>query len=308
MKKIKLLFPWLISAIVFWSAGFAYNVYFGGLIGWHRKAYNNKVALASDIQAQRRLILVGGSGVQYTFNAEYMEEQLGFPVFNFGLDGQLGFDLILPITLEEIREGDIVLLIPEYLMLLDDVGTGPIAFPFALATNNLDLIEVSQKDFLENTFTLGIPGLNSLVKSAVDLTTKGHFDDYYSDPLTPRGEPTRTFLRQSPWWQMTIRRTVSDHSLKVIEEFKEDVESKGGTLILSLPIIYGDNDEQTLVNVKETAEKLAKIAPIIYDEKTLNIWTDYNLFADTHYHLKPEGRMIRSDQVIKELKPILDNK
>ncbi len=307
MRKIKSLFPWLISAIVFWSAGFAYNVYFGGLIGWHRKAYNNKVALAGDIKAQRRLILVGGSGVHYTFNAEYMEDELGFPVFNFGLDGQVGLDLILPITLEEIREGDIVLLIPEYLMLLDDVGTGPIAFPFALATNNLDLIEVSQKDFFENTLTLGIPGLNSLVKSGVDLITKGHFDDYYSDPLTPRGEPTRTFLRQSSWWQMTITRTVSDHSIQVIEEFKKDVENKSATLILSLPIIYGDNDEETLANVKETAEKLAKIAPIIYDEKTLNIWTSSDLFADTHYHLKPEGRIIRSDQVIEELKSILNN-
>lgn len=304
MKPVKLL-PWLISLSVAWSSGFVYNVYFGGLIGWHRKTYNNKVALAANIQAEKRLIFVGGSGVHYTPNSEYMEEKLGFPVFNMGLDGKLGLDVILPLALEQIKKGDIVLLIPEYLLLLDDDGIGTISFQLALATNHLNLVKLSPKEFFENIWMLGIPGLKPLVKSGVDLATKGYFDEYFSDPITKRGEPTKTWERKSKWWPMTVDQPVSEYSLKSIAKFKQDVEAKGGTLILSLPIIYGSNDDKTRENVQKTADQLAKIAPLIYDQETLNIWTDSNLFADTHYHLKPEGRIIRSQEIMKELQPRL---
>ncbi|HAX78244.1 MAG TPA: hypothetical protein DCY88_21095, partial [Cyanobacteria bacterium UBA11372] len=37
---------------------------------------------------------------------------------------------------------------------------------------------------------------------------------------------------------------------------------------------------------------------------TLNMKNDSNLFADTHYHLKPEARIIRSKQIVAELKVI----
>lgn len=304
MKPTKLL-PWLISLTIAWLLGFTYNVYFGGIIGWHRKAYNDKLALATNIQAEKRLILVGGSGTHYTPNSEYMEKKLGFPVINMGLDGKLGLDVIFPSVLKEIKKGDIVLAIPEYLMLLDDDGIGTISIQFSLATNQLNLINVSPKTFLDNTWMLGIPGLKSVVKSGVDLATKGYFDEYYADPITKRGDPSRTWHRKSKWWQLTIDKPVSKYSLERITKFKQEVEAKGATLILSLPIIYGSRDAETIKNVQKTADELAKIAPLIYDKETLNIWQDSSLFADTHYHLLPEARIIRSQQIIDELQPIL---
>lgn len=305
MKATKLL-PWIISFGVAWSLGFFYNVYYGGLIGWHRKAYNNKVAIASNIQADKRLILVGGSGVHYTPNAEYMEEKLGFPVINMGLDGKLGLDVILPSVLKEIKQGDIVLFIPEYLLLLDNDGIGTISTHFSVATNQTNVVKVSPSKFLEDTWMLGIPGLKTFIKSGVDLSTKGYIDEYYSDPLTPRGDPTRTWERKSKWWELTVKKPASKYSLAKIKQFKQDVEAKGGTLILSLPIIYGSTDEKTMENVQNIATQLEAIAPLIYDPKTLNIWTDSSLFADTHYHLLPEARIKRSQEIITQLKPILN--
>ncbi len=137
------------------------------------------------------------------------------------------------------------------------------------------------------------------------MATKGKFDEYYSDPLTERGEPTKTWERQGKWWKLTISKPISSHSIQKIQQFKQDVEAKGATLILSLPVIYGKDDEQTIKNIRQTQEELSKIAPTIYDPETLNIWDDVSSFAETHYHLKPEGRIKRTQEIVQQLKPIL---
>lgn len=297
--------PWLIAFVLSWSLGFAFNVYHGGLIGWLRKAYNHKVALVNNIQGNHRIILVGGSGMHYSVDVQLMEQKLGIPAFNFGLDGKLGLDVIFPSILPEIRQGDIVLVIPEYLMLEDDDGLGTISTHFAIATHKFDMIDVPIQKWLEDGWILGIPGLNAIVKSGVDLATKGKFDEYYADPLTERGEPTKTWERSGKWWKLPINKSITPHSIQKIQQFKQDVEAKGATLILSLPVIYGDNSEETIKNVTQTKAELSKIAPTIYDPATLNIWTDATPFAETHYHLKPEGRIKRTEEIVEQLKPIL---
>ncbi len=195
--------------------------------------------------------------------------------------------------------------IPEYLMLEDEDGLGTISTHFAIATNKLDTVDVSTEKWLEDGWMLGLPGLNALVKSGVDLATKGKFDEYYSDPLTERGEPTKTWERNAKWWKLPVNKSITPYSVKKIQQFKQDVEAKGATLILSLPVIYGDNSEKTIKNVSQTKAELSRIAPTIYDPETLNIWTDVTPFAETHYHLKPEGRIKRTEEIVEQLKPIL---
>lgn len=306
--KLRKILPWTIAIVSAWSLGFVYNVYHGGIVGWLRKTYYNKVAIASELEnAPRRLIIVGGSGAHYTVDSQYLEDRLGFPVINMALDGKLGLDVIFPTVLQHIRPGDIVLAIPEYLMLLDKDGLGEISVHFSLAINRPNYLDVSPRKFVEDTWILGVVGLKSLAKSGVDLATIGKFNEYYSDPITSRGDPTKTWIRKSKWWKLKVNKPISKHSIKRIQEFKQNLESKQATLILSLPIIYGDADhEKTITNITKTQAELKKIAPLIYERETLNVWTDSDLFADTHYHLKPEGRLKRSQELIQQLTPILE--
>ena len=305
MKNLIKLAPWLIIAGLAWSFGFFYNVYYGGLIGRLRGMYYNKVALAEQIEGSKRLIIVGGSGAHYTVNSKLMEEELGIPVFNFGLDGNLGLNVIFPTILEQVRSGDIVLIIPEYLMLLDEDGFGDRSAYFAVAIGKPRLGEVPPKQFAQDTFALGVPSLRGMTKSAIDIVKQVEVPDYYADPITDNGDPTKTWERKSKWWEMTLKNPVTSHSVARIKQFREELEAKGATLVISLPIIYASKDEKTVKNAEKTAEKLGQIAPLIYDEN-LNLWTDVNLFADTHYHLKPEGRVIRSQELVKQLKPIIE--
>ncbi|NEO56115.1 MAG: hypothetical protein F6K54_25390 [Okeania sp. SIO3B5] len=307
MKNPIKIIPWLVIAGFAWSLGFFYNVYYGGLIGRLRGMYYNKVALAAEVEGSKRLIIVGGSGAHYTVNSKLMEEELGIPVFNFGLDGNLGLNVIFPTILEQVRPGDIVLIIPEYLMLLDEDGLGDRSTYFGVAIGKPRLGGIPPKQFAQDTFGLGVPSLRRLTKSAIDIVEQVEVPDYYADPITDWGDPTKTWERKSKWWKMTVNKPVTPHSIARIKQFREELEAKKASLVISLPIIYANTNEKTVKNVEKTAEELGKIAPLIYDEK-LNLWTDVNLFADTHYHLKPEGRVIRSKVLVKQLQPIIQPK
>ncbi|TVQ46367.1 MAG: hypothetical protein EA365_05675 [Gloeocapsa sp. DLM2.Bin57] len=301
-KSLKLV-PWLLALPLAWLIGYSYNVIYGGGISWLRIMYQNKLELASEIDSQRRVIIIGGSGVHYTINAEQIEQELGIPVFNLGLDGKLGLNVLLPSVLPAIREGDIVVLIPEYLMLSDSDGLGEISSWFGVATGKPGLGDIPPKQLLQDTWLLGIPSLRALTKSGIDLITKGQLEEYYSDPLTNRGDPTKTWERSSQWWKLTVNEPISPHSIAMINSFQQQVEAKGATLLLSLSWIYGSTDPQTVKNIQITAKELEAIAPLLYNRESLNIKTDSSLFADTHYHLKPEGRKLRSQELAQQLQP-----
>ncbi|MGK7932563.1 MAG: hypothetical protein AB4041_14170 [Microcystaceae cyanobacterium] len=300
------LLPWGIAASVAWLVGFAYNTRIDGKIGLLTQMYGEKTVLAAQKQGEQRIILVGGSGVHYSVNSQRLEEELGIPVFNFGLDGNLGFNVIFPTILSEIREGDIVLLIPEYLMLMDDDGVGERSVYFEAATRKIGKANIPLKTYLEDGFSLGVPSLRPLVKTSLDIVTKGHIDNYYSDPITPWGDPTKTWGRESEWWPLTINKSITPHSVQRIRQFREQLAEKNAQLVIAVPWIYGSTDKKTLKNVQKTAEKLSKIAPTLYNPDSLNIQTDSSLFADTHYHLVPEARLMRTKQIVEEITPLLE--
>lgn len=166
-----------------WGLGYAYNIYGGGELSWLRIMYGRKSAIAAEIDAPRRLLITGGSGAHYTINSELMEQELGIPVVNLGLDGKVALNVIVAGALEQIRRGDTLLLIAEYPLLQDPDGFDERSATFGIAIGQPGLANVPLKQFVQDGFLLGVPSLRSLAKSSVDLLEKGHLTGYYSGPL-----------------------------------------------------------------------------------------------------------------------------
>ena len=305
---IKSLLPWAAGIVTAWSLGFMFNVYLGGELNWLRKMYWDKVAIAQGIKNTPKLLITGGSGAHYTIDSALLEQELGLPVVNLGLDGPIGLNVILSSVIEQVKPGDTVLLIPEYLLLLDPDGIGDRSTSFSIAISQPGLGNIPLKQFLQDTIALGTPSLRVLAKSTVDLVTEGEFRGYYSDPVNSQGDPTVTKLRDpnQPWWKITLRRGITRHAAEEIQNFKQEVEARGGNLILSLPWIYGSKDEKTTKSIQRTAFYLSEIAPTIYNRQNYNVQENLSYFADTHYHLVPEGRKARARQLAQELKPLID--
>ncbi len=307
MRKLLKLAPWFITAGVAWSVGFVYNVYYGGELSWLRAMYFHKMALAAQIKAPRRLLIIGGSGVHHSINSETLEQELDIPVMNMGLDGPVGLNVILPSILKAVRPGDIVLLIPEDLILIDEDGLLERSASFGIAIGRPGLGEVPPKELAQEFLMLGIPSLRAITKSSVDLVEKGRMKGYYSDPITKRGDPTVTKYRQGKWWQWSLKKPISKHAITRITQFRKEVEAKGATLVLSLPWVYASPDKQTVANMRNIVQNLAKIAPLVYEPTSYNLKTDSRLFADTHHHLVPEARKMRSRQLAQQLSFVLES-
>jgi hypothetical protein len=303
-KPLKLA-PWLIAAGVTWSLGYVYNVHYGGELSWLQRMYKQKIALAAEVKASRRLLITGGSGAHHSLNSEVLEQELGIPVLNLGLDGPVGLNVILPSILEAVRPGDTVLLIPEDLILLDEDGLLERSVPFGIATGRPGLGNVPAKQLVQGWWMLGIPTLRGLTKSTIDIIEEGRMRGYYDGPLTERGDPSTFKERKGKWWKWTIKKPISSHAIARITQFREELKAKDATLILSLPWVYASTDETTVASMKKTARELGKIAPIVYDRDSFNLQTDSSLFADTHHHLVPEARTIRSQELAQQLKPVL---
>ncbi|HBB32490.1 MAG TPA: hypothetical protein DDZ80_08605 [Cyanobacteria bacterium UBA8803] len=297
---------WIAVAALAWGIGYVYNARYGGELSWLRMMYERKMALAEQVQAPRRLLITGGSGAHYTINSALIEQELGIPVLNLGLDGPVGLDVILPSILGQVRQGDIVLLVPEYLILWSENGLGDRSSQFGVAIGRPGLGGVPPKQLAQDMLMLGTPTLRAATKSTLDVIQKGQLTGYYSEPVNERGDPTVTKTRTGKWWELPINQPASSHAIKRIAKFHQEVQAKGATLILSLPWVYARTDEKSVSNVKKTAAELAKIAPTIYDKQSLNMQTDSSLFADTHYHLQPEARIKRSHQIVQELQEILE--
>lgn len=304
-KPLKLT-SWLAVAVVAWTIGYIYNARYGGELSWLRMMYERKIALAQKVEAPRRLLITGGSGAHYTINSELLEEKLGIPVLNLGIDGPVGLNVILPSILDQVRPGDIVLLIPEYLILWSENGLGDRSAQFGVAIGRPGLGGVPPKELAQNTLLLGTATLRGATKSTIDVIEKGRMTGYYSDGVTDHGDPAPTDdkRRTGDWWELPISQPITKQALQRIAEFKQEVEAKNATLVLSLPWVYGRTDQKSVANVKKTAAELAKIAPLIYDRESLNIKKNPDLFADTHYHLTPASRIIRARELVKQLRDI----
>ncbi|MBD2567033.1 hypothetical protein [Anabaena lutea] len=303
MNKFLRLSSWFAIAGLTWGVGYLYNARYGGELSWLRMMYEQKMAIAKEVQAPQRILIVGGSGAHYTVDAELMQKDLGIPTLNMATDGPIGLDVILPSISDVIKKGDIVVLIPEYLLLLDDDGFGDRSGQFGAAIGKPGLGNIPTKQLAQDMMLLGVSTLKAVTKSSLDLVEKGRLTGYYSDPITANGDPTVMKQRtKSKWWSLTINDSVSPHSLRRIQQFKQEVEAKGATLVLGLSWIYGSTDSTTLGNIRKTAEELGKIAPVLYDKESLNVKTDSSLFADTHYHLNPSGRRTRTTELVQQLK------
>jgi hypothetical protein len=218
-----------------------------------------------------------------------MEKALGLPVMNFGTNGGIGLNVLLSSVIDQVSPGDIILLIPEYPLILNDNGLDRLSATFSLVIGRPGLGGVPPKELAENTLALGVPSLQALVKTGQDWIQEGRLD-YFGDPLTKRGDATIELKRSGKWWKMPIKSSITKHSIESLHQFRKDVE------------LRGSEDEETRRNIQKTADALSEVAPTLYDPNTLNIEKNSDFFADTHYHLKIPYRVKRSQQLAKQLR------
>ncbi|WP_049557456.1 hypothetical protein [Limnoraphis robusta] len=304
---------WFAVASLVWTAGYIHNRYLDPEVNWIKTIYEEKIERSSQIKGSKRILIVGGSGTHFGIDALQIEQQVGIPVVNMGLHAGLGLNTILASVASEIRPGDIVLLIPEYGLLADD-GTGYFSSMFGAAVSQPGLGGFGVEQRAKEVMLMGVPGSDRIVQSIKRLQENlfAHFsentsstkpDGQYQTNLDQRGSPM--ILPSGSSTPDSLKVEISEHSLKRLNVFHQDVEQAGGILVFGLPWILSKNDDQSVEAAQTVISALNEIAPVIYDQD-LNLKSDPSLFGDTIYHLSPTGRKIRSSEIVNQLQSIIN--
>jgi len=90
---------------------------------WTASLYAAKIHAARAVHGPR-ILVVGGSGTLFSFDAQTASRRTGRTVINFGTHAGLGLPYILDRAARELRPNDVILLAPEYELLERSAAPG----------------------------------------------------------------------------------------------------------------------------------------------------------------------------------------
>lgn len=258
-----------------------------------------------------RIIVVGGSNVAFGIDSELMESRLGMPVVNMGMHGGIGRS-----TYNELREyiqpGDIVVLMPEYIIFWSKE---------ILEGNDVVLAQWMEYDL--NQLRLIAPDrIPMLLLTMAQIKATRQFASLFLDADLDRGiynsqnfnshgdfigqvnsdKPIKN-LQIDPYFNS------SDYYMETyyfFEQFNLDAKSKGA-------VVYFEFPASRALNCKVTGkEQLEEFYSTLLNWTTIPVLTAMNeicypnsYFFDTNYHLNGVGRRVMTERIIKDLLPLL---
>jgi len=255
-----------------------------------------------------RIILIGGSNIAFSVDSQMLAEHFGMPVINMGLNVDLGLRYILNEVRPALRDGDILLIFPEYAHFSDipldgkarELGTLIKLCPKCISGINTPLqaynvvsgiFQASESDILR---AVGKPVEHSVVYERKGFNAWGDMVAHLDQP-TPSG-----FANSIP----KIKVSSSSPAIELLNIFYESLDAAGVEVFLIYPAIpiniYKAQQENfnTLDEFIKTGVEIPVVgAPqdFIYAKK---------LFYDTTYHLNREGRRLHTNHVIDMLAPL----
>ncbi len=306
--SVKLLSPIMIVGSA-WLMGAWFNLYWFQDPSWIRAIYTQKAKIADHVKSPHRILMVGGSATHFGVEAKQIEQSLGIPVINFGLHAGLGLDTILSLAQKQIQRGDIVVVSPEPEILepKNADNTRFLSALFELKSGYLGTVESDPQNLINRLIVVGSPGFTPIaqaVQSQIFQSKEGKLQAYnfqttlHGDAIElPRGKPRPSAMHS----------IASSPALHRLAAFRRVTQEKQATLLLTLPWRLSDLDAKSVESAQTIIYRLSEIAPVLYEPKSLNLKTDPTLFGDSIYHLSPQGRRLRSQELIDQLRPMILN-
>ena len=258
-----------------------------------------------------RIILIGGSNVAFGIDSELMEARLGMPVINMGIHGGIGESSYLEVF-EQLRSGDIVILMPEYIVFGSDVLS---------RGNDVILAEWIEYD-LERLRLLSPQRVPDILlamlrikatRQAASLFLSGDFDRgvFIARNFNSHGDfighidinqPIED-IQNGPYFS-----SIDDFSgaFAFFKQFNLGAQGKGAVVYFEFPASRAQNCLQT------GREQIKKFYSALLRETNIPVLTALgeicypnSYFYDTNYHLNGVGRQAMTERVIKDLLPYL---
>lgn len=284
-------------------------------------AWIDKNTLMKDTPSPR-ILLVGGSNLSFGVDSGKLSAATGLPVVNTSLHAGYGLDVTLNNIKPYIREGDIILLVPEYefFSLTDEHTQGGIptlaalvdAYPPAILQFGALQLE-RLPDILSAVIKMRFDRYKALRTVNFDLVrynreirgsvyARDQFNAY-GDEIGHLNITANPFpLNQLGYLGGKIG---NERVVRLLNNFGNYAQNKGARIVYFFP--YGRK-----YNCDLSLSGMQKLYPFVMDHfqfttvsTPLNNCVNNDLFFDTNYHLTKTGRELRSIRMVEELHLVL---
>jgi len=275
----------------------------------------NKIELLKDGR-QNRIILVGGSGLYCGIDSEMLQKKLGRPVVNMGLYFGFGITPLLREIRPYLHPGDVVVMIPEYTVILDKYDDFARRWLFALAPNRNLLYYYQNTPEPFKTFVIDFSGLiqskfESIPVIARAMLHTGRFsgwfengyvsfhDEFNGEGDSLKGFPSVAFPKGKG--RSIFSPGYRDQSLVAVNTFCRETKRQGIQALFVFPAYASEEYYPVSDEFRHYAQRLKNelLCPVIGSPR--DFLYPYRFFSDNVNHLTAEGKRRRTEKLIELL-------
>ena len=264
-------------------------------------------------EASPRIVFVGGSNLAFGIDSEEVRKQLGYQPVNMGLHANLGLEFMLNEAKSGLRQGDVVVLSPEYELFGEAyAGTGEILYT-ALEQHPGNIKFFSRHDvlpLLDDGYVLASRiidyDLRYLGGAKVPYDIHDPNNAYRRTGFDQHGDmiahlslppkPLEIYAMGS-----SINRADIDRAIADINSFRDFSEKRGVKIFYSYPMVSQPYFEQNQEAINQIAGALSRELKIPIVNTPEEMYLPPDNFFDTYYHLNRRGRQKRTDLLIERL-------
>lgn len=265
------------------------------------QGYKDSLFLNTD---SPRIIFIGGSNLSFGINSHLIKDSLGLNPINTAFHAGIGLKYMLRHSIDYLKEGDIIIVSPEYQQFYGNQVNGesvllPLLFEVSYDFKNLDLGQSIHLLQFSGDYILTKLKFWNYLKSDKSIGNKlnkfylyNKYGDYYNHWTSPK--PT-TFEKYD------IDGSFNDEAIDLLIEYKNTVDVKKAKLFVTFPCIDDSSFNKGIKEIK-FIENILKD----YGFNILGTPEDYSfkdsLIYNSSYHLTGEGVNLRTIKLIYDIK------
>jgi len=255
-----------------------------------------------------KMLIIGGSGCGFGIDSEKLFLHYNRPIVNTGTHAGLGLRLQIELFKEYIKEGDVVIVIPEYQQYKDNLCYGnstALRILSSIYPTGFKAVSVEQWiylfKFIPQTF------MDALISKDMKYVEN---TPYSKEALNQFGDVTMYDQRISgkvPLDGDLSNTEVDKEAMKLLVDFDNYVRQKKATMILFPPAYQASSFHQNKQFVETLQQQLSEAGCPFRACPSRYALPD-SLFFDTPYHLSAVGTQERTCLLIEDIDQNLSKK
>jgi hypothetical protein len=255
-----------------------------------------------------KLILVGGSNLHYGINSKLLEEKLGIPVVNMGIQGSIGLEYYFNEIMDYVKQDDIVILIaePAHYCWIDKNGEQPLYNLISKYPVGFRYLNPRQIWTLPNHFGVAINENMKYFLTLIAYKLKGkktilENTNSWGDYEGHKGKAS-IYTHKETDWDIDLPKVRSEiaETVTYLNGVEKVIKSKGAHLFIGFaPMAKSAASESDLLS--EIYQQVSSS----FSATTLGTLTEYifedGYFFDTPHHLQFEMRDKRTNMLIENI-------